>query len=279
MPKCLATETTASRVYCELVAIAPKGDEAVLATIMKACFPTLAAPEDGLPEVEMVVDADSGEARPRLVRQPGVRHVFGADSAPLCEVLTLSCHMPSVAFTLEYRASEQPDAVEGGLAEFIGGELKRDVRAEGVPASDQYGENGLAPLGNWWLRGVAEQILKSAYDAMFSDVEGGFEMRWKDSMTMNLEFEAYGRLTSLLDPIDRQILDAQESAYRTRLGLGKKRRAVADLKESLEQVVAKYLESDAASEILTGDDLQHVKATAGILEKIAGGVPATSQRI
>ncbi len=271
-------------VACSLRVLVPPQDETAVSTILRHCFPENGADQrvfycSGASEDED--DADYEDAPYGAlnyvppVKSPGATRVFRAERVPILEVQALSLHMPESEFSLTYEcpSTDHGESTGAGLVVFLAGEI---VRHEGESAVGHAGHS-VQPIGTWWLRSVAETILRSAFSVVLSRVEGGEESCWKETMSMNLDFSAFEHLQRLLSPGDRQILNAVEAAYRVKADVARHRRTVANAAVAIGSVLKMQSESGTVTCMMSSDEVQQLATAEKLLREVAGGVPAMSE--
>lgn len=263
-------------VQCTLRALVPLENVCPVIIVLENCFPDSMTSAYG--SVETVGEADIATAahavRPKKL--PGATHVFRSEKVPVNAIRALSRRMPDSQFWLEYEAMDNGEdaPARSGIVVFLAGELVRQTGDSTMLTSDD--EDG--PIGCAWLRGVAEKILESAH-RIAMDEQLGFHMDWKERGTFNLLLEAFAFLKGLLDQSDQLVLDATLAAFRADYENARRRSRAADVAVTLSAFVTDNSDSEAAAGLLRAEDSQQLRQAVELLRKVAGGIPAESERI
>jgi hypothetical protein len=202
-----------------------------------------------------------------------IQHEFFAERAPLDELVTLSKFLPDVRFALTCQSDGEPASSGGCEAEVCGGEIVQYRDAAGEEEVPYWA----TPLGNWWLRNVAEKLLDRRYGCERGAVESGISLDYRERMPANIALEAFEHLKSLMDPIDQQMLAASENSHIAQIRLCVLRCKAADASVGIRKFVDFAEEIGTASSILTPEEVEQLDTTSRLLRKIAGSVPAKSE--
>lgn len=275
----------ANRFRCSVTARGGREHMNLFASVLDGAFPQRRGYKPVSPADEgMILIAGEAWCRPDEVEAAAARlrsHIgdtsrhFETDNVPFRKVWTLSRYLPAGDFTIEYRQLENQGCESGnplvGRALFRGGEL--EWHETGVSKISQHEQQG--PLDRNFIRDVAEEVLKNAYSELLSEVGVGFYLNWREKMSVNLDFEAFNYLKSLLDPIDQEILTAVEESFRVRLKWVRRRNEAANLAQAIGAFIRPKSDTVGACTGLDDNAEQHLVVAEQLLQKIAGGVPAT----
>lgn len=275
---------------CSVTATGGSEHTNLFASVLEAAFskrcgfrPAHRSPgREGMTEVACGVWCRPEEVEATIARlKAGIKNTskhFVADEVPFRECWTLSRYLPTGEFMIEYRRCEGHGGESGeplvGKAVFKGGELKSHETE--LPEISRYEQHG--PFDRGFIQDIAEEVLNNVYRPLLNEVEGGCDLLWKEKMTVDCDFAAFEHLKSLLDPIDQEALAAVEASFRVRLELARRRTEAANLAVAIGEFVQSKSDTAGLSNVLDEDAVRHLQGAEQLLRKVAGGVPATSER-
>jgi len=194
--------------------------------------------------------------------------ISSTDVPPTTLVEELSTKLPDLSFMLIYA---NPIGGHRGHVQFVAGNatdeyaerylIEEEPRIEG---SGTVAANPGHMVSLATIKEIAEHRFDQAYSCIHEEIAADYDIPWKSKMTMNLQFEEYELLKSLLGLEDEEDFKRMEQHYKARAQRLAARVKAHDL---LRQALERF-ETPEIGSLLDADDREALTRAAKVLAKV-----------